>query len=232
MKTKLMMLALVLIGVMASHKAEAFYNPNTGRWLSRDPVREVGFEMARPNFRKRIRNEHEGLYTFVKNNTPNNHDAYGLITFEGCDAGQRASITAAFKDFCSKAQGDLWGCCMDHGDIRHHVRQRCKSDDLHVVCEQKETYFNQCAKRCAYTFAGFGSSTVHLCPGFDDESGCGPIGCTIGHEMVHLVNSFPSSYGETMPQKAEVCAGCPPTKLFPDGIPLQDRTRMSKGCCK
>ena len=41
MKTKqMLMLTLVLLGVSLGREAQAFYNPSTGRWLSRDPIEE------------------------------------------------------------------------------------------------------------------------------------------------------------------------------------------------
>jgi hypothetical protein len=43
MKTKqILMLTLVLLGVSLAREAQAFYNPSTGRWLSRDPIAESG----------------------------------------------------------------------------------------------------------------------------------------------------------------------------------------------
>jgi len=43
MKTKqILMLTLLLLGVSLRREAQAFYNPNTGRWLNRDPVGERG----------------------------------------------------------------------------------------------------------------------------------------------------------------------------------------------
>lgn len=43
MKTKTMLLLVLLLGVFLGQKAQAFYNPSTGRWLSRDPITELGF---------------------------------------------------------------------------------------------------------------------------------------------------------------------------------------------
>lgn len=41
MKAVLMM-ALLLLGLALGREAQAFYNPSTGRWLSRDPIEERG----------------------------------------------------------------------------------------------------------------------------------------------------------------------------------------------
>ncbi len=37
-----LMLTLLMLGMSLGHEAQAFYNPNTGRWLNRDPILEVG----------------------------------------------------------------------------------------------------------------------------------------------------------------------------------------------
>jgi len=57
-----MMFACVVL--FATHSAQAFYNPSTGRWLSRDPIEEEG-----------------GInqYHFVANNPANAYDFFGLL---------------------------------------------------------------------------------------------------------------------------------------------------------
>jgi hypothetical protein len=42
MKTKQMLMLTLLLGVLFGREAQAFYNPSTGRWLSRDPIGERG----------------------------------------------------------------------------------------------------------------------------------------------------------------------------------------------
>ena len=47
MRTKqILTLCMSLLGVLLGQQAQAFYNPSTGRWLSRDPIDEAGFELA------------------------------------------------------------------------------------------------------------------------------------------------------------------------------------------
>ena len=57
------MLTLLLLGVSLSREAQAFYNPSTGRWLSRDPVEEGGGN---------------NLYVCAANNTVDFYDLWGL----------------------------------------------------------------------------------------------------------------------------------------------------------
>ena len=62
------MLMVGLLGVLLGREAQAFYNPSTGRWLSRDPIAEEGGG---------------NLYALVGNNTPNQADWLGLeLIFE------------------------------------------------------------------------------------------------------------------------------------------------------
>ena len=50
----------------------AFYNPSTGRWLSRDPIEEMGGA---------------GLYMFVANRATIRIDGLGLIDRSSCSGG-------------------------------------------------------------------------------------------------------------------------------------------------
>jgi hypothetical protein len=47
--------------------------------------------------------------------------------------------------------------------------------------------------------------TIRLCPGAVEEGTCGPLGCTLIHEMTHQEGHS----GETVPRFAEKCLGCP-----------------------
>ncbi len=60
----LVLLTACVIWLMA-HEAQAFYNPSTGRWLSRDPIEEGGGNI---------------LYGFANNNPVHFFDKFGLIT--------------------------------------------------------------------------------------------------------------------------------------------------------
>ncbi len=65
MKTKqVLVLTLLLLGVSLAREAQAFYNPSTGRWLSRDPAQE---EQGGAN-----------LYGFVANDPVRFIDVLGL----------------------------------------------------------------------------------------------------------------------------------------------------------
>jgi len=63
-------------------RASAFYNPSTGRWLSKDPLGEVGFEIARAtagtNNQEKPEAPSANTYAFVFNQPISNYDALGL----------------------------------------------------------------------------------------------------------------------------------------------------------
>lgn len=46
MKNKILPVLFALV-VFATNQASAYYSPSTGRWLSRDPIGEPGFETLR-----------------------------------------------------------------------------------------------------------------------------------------------------------------------------------------
>jgi uncharacterized protein RhaS with RHS repeats len=85
MKTnRVILLLLALLTVMLVQSAQAFYNPSTGRWLSRDPIEEGGGA---------------NLYQFVGNEPSNGIDPFGLylkapswINCLGYASGQNADI--------------------------------------------------------------------------------------------------------------------------------------------
>jgi hypothetical protein len=47
MKNKILTILFALATSLAANNASAYYSPSTGRWLSRDPIGEPGFELLR-----------------------------------------------------------------------------------------------------------------------------------------------------------------------------------------
>jgi hypothetical protein len=65
MKTnRVILLVLALLSVTLVQNAQAFYNPSTGRWLSRDPIAEKGGN---------------NLYAFVRNSSVQHFDKDGRV---------------------------------------------------------------------------------------------------------------------------------------------------------
>ena len=77
-------LILASIGIMAVQTAQAFYNPSTGRWLSRDPISELSFKTLSLTSRKAKQNHEMHLYVFVANKAVFGWDYLGLDN-PGCD---------------------------------------------------------------------------------------------------------------------------------------------------
>jgi hypothetical protein len=75
--------AIAFFGFLAVETASAFYNPQTGRWLSRDPIAESGGE---------------NLFTFVRNNSIVQIDPQGLE----CGGGNNIFIFWLYYHW--------WGC--------------------------------------------------------------------------------------------------------------------------
>ena len=65
--TRSLLLSALILGSSA-FQALAYYHPDEGRWLSRDPIGETGGKC---------------LYVFVKNDPMNHCDALGLLALDG-----------------------------------------------------------------------------------------------------------------------------------------------------
>jgi hypothetical protein len=95
-----MMLTLVI--VLAVIPAKAFYNPSTGKWLSRDPINESGGA-----------NE----TAFVENQPPRFFDAYGLVgepAAPNCAPCQYEGWVHRMK---ADASADAWGHMEGNEDV-------------------------------------------------------------------------------------------------------------------
>jgi RHS repeat-associated protein len=95
MKTRQIMVLAVLLGLWAAADARAFYNPETGRWLNRDPLGERGFRTATGTSLRTDKRE-PGLYAFVADNPINRVDSLGL----------RAEPPSGPADHCQDPCGD------------------------------------------------------------------------------------------------------------------------------
>jgi hypothetical protein len=105
MRTKLMMLMLVLLGLMASREAQAFYNPSTGRWLSRDPVAEKGGL---------------NIYCSVRNDPNNSFDALGLESEPDVNWGPAPCPRGQTTAYIQVVKGYTWsdgGPHVDNGSL-------------------------------------------------------------------------------------------------------------------
>jgi hypothetical protein len=139
MKTKQMLvLSLLLLGVSLSREAQAFYNPNAGRWLSRDPILEIAFD----EFRNADAPRDEILpdlneYQFVANRPMSFVDYLGGGIFCKCDFSVRYHMPAELKSSITfrnvggtiESESDIgtYICSKDNqgATIKHTVKSMC-----------------------------------------------------------------------------------------------------------
>jgi hypothetical protein len=182
-----MMVLAVLLGLLAARDGLAFYNPETGRWLNRDPIEEKGGV---------------ALYTFVKNGVVNSTDRLGLLTYEGCADSLTNTIAAAVEEMCNKVKLDGFArCCGVRSDIVNLLREKCSGTrDFTIRCNKEDDCGAECGK--------MRHRKVVLCPSaFKNDKKCGPLYCTIAHELTHIK----SGLSEGPPRDVERCLGCPRT---------------------
>jgi hypothetical protein len=89
--------AAVSLICVAAHDAQAFYNPSTGRWLSRDPTQEQGGL---------------NLYSFIANRPLNDVDYIGLE--------QLSKLLAYYRQLNEYLLGDQMPgdcCCKNRGPV-------------------------------------------------------------------------------------------------------------------
>ena len=215
----------VILGLvlLATQTAFAYYNPSTGRFLSRDPIGEPGFQalqrvqavpqptaVASSSGRwiQRDRPNNQNRYLFVGNNAVNSVDPLGLIKFEGCE-GREDQLQQQFSNFCQKLNdpnfANCLGCSLSARTIIARLKNRCNNpdDSLHgitVKCENSDS--GTCKGACGWSIPG--GDTIHICPEQWSNPGCGAPGCTLMHELTHMSGRF----GEKWPTSVEKCLGC------------------------
>jgi RHS repeat-associated protein len=106
------MVLTVLLGLWAAPDGLAFYNPETGRWLSRDPMGEPGFELVRGKTPSVLAGG-PNRYLFVQNNSISQWDYLGLDN-PGCDLP--GWLTPGWNRDC------FLRCCAIHDMCYYHKR--------------------------------------------------------------------------------------------------------------
>lgn len=90
----LIVTVIALTGLLPS--ARAFYAPAEQRWLNRDPISEMGFELLHAHKRSALVSADGNLFRMVLNDPANQVDPYGLIRWEfPCSAGHSAACAAS-----------------------------------------------------------------------------------------------------------------------------------------
>lgn len=213
LKTKLSIILTLAFVTTAS----AFYNSEVGRWLSRDPIGEPGFATiagtkstpAPDDFRlgmtsSKVTREPSD-YAFVLNDAANRFDPLGLISFDGCDAGQQAELTAAWNSACAKIKDPKFKCCVNDSRLVQMYERRCNWGNVQFKC--RENNEGLCPWVCAHAWQslGIGRGVIVVCRRqFENPFEC-PLNlkCTLMHEMTHVLGGTPFEGG--IVERAEKC---------------------------
>jgi RHS repeat-associated protein len=90
-----------------------WYDPQTQRWLNRDPLGEPGFELVR-QAAEDIQSDGPNLYAFVRNNPINRFDPLGLATQDKIEEIKKAIEKAQqIRDILAAAQSGKGCACLD-----------------------------------------------------------------------------------------------------------------------
>lgn len=188
------MVLAVLLGLLASREAQAFYNPATGRWLNRDPIAEKGGA---------------NLYGFVQNRPSALVDALGLLVVENCQQTDVDDLKRKLKERCKSAKAKKCFRCLDTF-AQKAMRDACDSADgtgPKIVCEYTSTRCQEKAGKPA-PFGWTTGGAIHLCMNYRLPD------CAIIHEVAHLAGGvgYDGPWTPKPDNRAYAiakCAGCP-----------------------
>jgi hypothetical protein len=151
MKTKQkLMLMLLLLGLSLEREAQAFYNPQTGRWLSRDPIGEGGGR---------------NLYGFTRNDGVNGTDILGLAKLQwqhndcqGCNAFALTLVMNTPNTCKDNPAGEYVGGASGsfNTSCSQNAGQMCDTE-THILVRAGRGLFNCCKKwkvTCEFKYDG------------------------------------------------------------------------------
>jgi RHS repeat-associated protein len=189
------------LGVETYYNVHRWYETGTGRYASIDPLHSVPMlQIETP--RSQDPELFSPLYGYATANPLSYIDPLGLLQYKGCSDEQRSALAGAIDDYCKRAKDDSFKDCMcDKPSIPGGLSRLCGDPALTVRC--KPDSGSSCSGNCAWSVP-FGR-TIRICPGAWDGGTCGPLGCTLMHEMTHQLGHGREKY----PQQVEKCLGCP-----------------------
>jgi RHS repeat-associated protein len=202
-------LSVLLWTLLAAEDAFAFYNPSTGRWLSRDPAPDMALRnLDHAQSRSSLENN---LYLFVRNVPLSFIDPFGLYSFgESCKTSQRNKINAAIAANCSKAKQ----CCSlsSLGAFSEVVDLLCnhRNDPNPVVdCPDVDTPLPTGGKCDACAKGDTPGNRIWVCPQSFDPEKQNPFGCRLGCVIFHEANHNRGLKHGTDMNGFDKCMGCP-----------------------
>jgi len=125
--------------------ASGFYNPNTGRWLNRDPVEERGFKLSFTATTGKV--EASNDYLFVRNEPLLSCDAYGLSVADV--ANMYLAFVNELEQMCAchltcpelgwwQNIGAYWGCTRQTENLQE-VFDKLKYEDMWDITVNYDT---------------------------------------------------------------------------------------------
>lgn len=134
LKTKLIPLFILCFLVGLPQVGSAFYDPSLGRWINRDPVRELGFEATRAHFPRKgkpTRGDGVNLYKSFDNAPVAKWDYLGLDV-PGCDPPAKG-----LPCILPGAADCYLRCCAQHDTCFHDNHCKAGSSWAQILCPTK-----------------------------------------------------------------------------------------------
>jgi RHS repeat-associated protein len=176
-----------------------WYESWTGRYTKKDPLDDVERRQDVPWY-PRVGQERFSLYAYVDSNPLAFTDPLGLLKFKGCTPERQSQISRAFKEYCVRIQEPGFESCMCGSPaVPKGLKSICAGNDRTIRCQTDQG--GLCTGACAWSLPL--GSTIRLCDAAW-TSGCGPLGCTLMHEMTHQLGHG----GENIPGAVEKCLRC------------------------
>jgi RHS repeat-associated protein len=180
-----------------SYNLNRWYERGTGSYMEADPFGgppedSGGLPAA----------ELELFYGYAGHNPMVFTDPLGLLRVQGCTPDRTAAINQAFESYCALlAEKDFELCLCERPDIVKKLRRFCADNSRRIViCDSVGS--KDCAGNCGWTRVP--GRRTRLCENAWLPEKCGPLGCTIIHELTHQAGHV----GEQWPVKVEGCLGC------------------------
>ena len=177
-----------------------YYDPGTGRWVSRDPIGERGGL----NFYAACGNSHSCRI-----------DKDGRMAVEGCPPKAKDLLKTAFSKACRRIRSTDFGCCMVGSALGRDYQSR-----LGYLCDRHFTV--KCALEHTSPSGGVAralpnESTILIYNAFfsHDAAGWGSHACIMAHEMLHLVGPL-HPQADRLFNRLHQCLGCPRYRDFSD----------------
>ena len=174
------------LGASIYYNLHRWYERGTGRYTRKDPVGDVESREDLPWY-PRFETERFSFYSYVDGNPLVFVDPLGLLKFKGCTPDEQTQITEAFKEYCAKIEAPQFkGCMCENPGIPAGLKNKCDKDNRTVRCRDDRT--GLCSDdpgtyECGWSIP-FGRK-IRLCPDAWIPGACGPLGCTLMHEMTH-----------------------------------------------